>query len=240
MSPGGPGAEPMLPDAGAGPGYPRSPGRRRGRSLHSSGGPWAANPVRAATVSRMGSHRRPRPRRRQALLGTVAAASALALAALTPAYGWVAGRTAPEPRQGVATRAYVLPTDEAVVLSVFHGPAVTWGPGHRGVDLAAATGSTVRSPADGVIAFTGRVVDRDVVSVVHDDGRRSSIEPVLSEVAVGTAVRAGDPLGTVQAGTHCGATSCVHWGVREGQRYVDPLGLLAGGGPTVLLPTRDE
>lgn len=186
----------------------------------------------------MGSHRNPRPRRRQALLGTAAASAVLALAVLTPAYGWVAGRATLEAGADVATGAYVLPTDEAVVLSVFRGPAVTWGPGHRGVDLAAATGSTVRSPADGVIAFTGRVVDRDVVSVVHDDGRRSSLEPVLSELAVGTEVRAGDALGTVQHSPHCGAASCIHWGVREGQTYVDPLGLLAGDGPTVLLPVR--
>lgn len=160
----------------------------------------------------------------------------LGLAVQAPAYGWVSPRMSEEAGTDTAEGTYRLPTDDGVVLSVFHGPAVTWGPGHRGVDLAAATGSTVRSPADGVVTFTGHVVDRDLVSVLHHDGRRSSVEPVLSGLTVGTEVRAGEPLGTVQEGTHCGSTPCVHWGVREGQAYVDPLDLLAGGGPTVLLP----
>lgn len=160
----------------------------------------------------------------------------LGLAALAPAYGWVSPRTTEPAGTDVADGTYRLPTEDGAVLSVFHGPAVTWGPGHRGVDLAAPLGSTVRSPADGVVTFTGRVVDRDLVSVLHPDGRRSSVEPVLSGLTVGTAVRAGDPLGTVQEGTHCGPTPCVHWGVREDQAYVDPLGLLGGDGPTVLLP----
>lgn len=181
-------------------------------------------------------HRATTRRRHRTLLATAAAAGVLGLAVLAPAHGWVSGPTSQDTPTDAVGGTYRLPTDDGVVVSVFHGPAVTWGPGHRGVDLAAATGSTVRSPADGVITFTGHVVDRDVVSVLHRDGRRSSVEPVLSVLAVGTAVRAGDPLGTLQQGTHCGPTPCLHWGVREDQAYVDPLSLLAGSGPTVLLP----
>ena len=168
----------------------------------------------------------------------MSASGARAIPLTTAAQPWAARPAAVRPRAARSAYGWPLEPQPAVLRRFVVGPQ-RWSPGHRGVDLAAATGSTVRSPADGVIAFTGRVVDRDVVSVVHDDGRRSSVEPVLSELAVGTVVRAGDPLGTVQPGTHCGATPCVHWGVREGQRYVDPLGLLAGGGPTVLLPARD-
>ena len=36
---------------------------------------------------------------------------------------------------------------------------------------------------------------------------------------------------------HCGATSCLHWGVRRDGEYVDPLELLEPA-PVVLLPWR--
>ena len=58
----------------------------------------------------------------------------------------------------------------------------------------------------------------------------------------GTRVAAGSVVGTVQGpadggavASHCAAT-CVHWGVRRGQRYVDPLALLGERPPIVLLP----
>jgi hypothetical protein len=35
--------------------------------------------------------------------------------------------------------------------------------------------------------------------------------------------------------SHCAPRTCLHWGVRLGSRYVDPLTLL-GRGPPVLLP----
>lgn len=96
------------------------------------------------------------------------------------------------------------------------------------------------SPAAGTVTFAGVVVDRGVVSVLHADGRRTSLEPVAIEVVVGQGVAAGSRLGTVQdAGAHCGARACLHWGLREGDRYVDPLAMLPGGGPVVLLPIDD-
>lgn len=116
----------------------------------------------------------------------------------------------------------------------FDPPAVPWGAGHRGVDLEAAPGDEVRSPAAGVVSFAGVVVGRGVVTVRHPDGLRSSLEPVTAAVRAGDVVAAGDLLGTLEpGGTHLG----VHWGVRDGEVYRDPLGLLPAAGPVVLLPT---
>lgn len=121
----------------------------------------------------------------------------------------------------------VLPVADALLVQEFAEPTVRWGPGHRGVDLAAPVDTVVRSPATGLVVFAGHVVDRDVVTVQHTDGLRSSLEPVLAVTAVGTAVQAGDVLGRVTTGGHC--SGCVHWGVRDGERYLDPLSLLTSG-----------
>lgn len=137
-----------------------------------------------------------------------------------------------------ADREYRLPVPGGGLRARFDAPAERWSAGHRGVDLDAPAGTVVSAPAAGTVVFTGPVVDRHVVTVLHDDGLRSSLEPVAAGVAVGSRVGAGAVLGTVQgapAATHC-ALRCLHWGVRDGEAYMDPLDLLAGAGPVVLLP----
>jgi murein DD-endopeptidase MepM/ murein hydrolase activator NlpD len=60
---------------------------------------------------------------------------------------------------------------------------------------------------------------------------------VLATVRAGDVVGAGQLIGVVVAdGSHCAPTTCLHWGVRVGDDYVDPLTLLPGAGPVVLLP----
>lgn len=116
----------------------------------------------------------------------------------------------------------------AGIVARFDRPESRWGAGHRGVDLATETGARVRSPGPGSVTFAGDVAGRGVVVVTHPDGLRSSLEPVDPSVPVGTAVAAGDAVGTVQdsASNHCAPGTCVHWGVRRGDRYLDPLHLL--------------
>jgi murein DD-endopeptidase MepM/ murein hydrolase activator NlpD len=119
------------------------------------------------------------------------------------------------------------------VTRLFDRPLHRWSAGHRGVDLAAAPGTTVRSPAAGIVTFAGPVAGRGVVTVCHPDGLRSSLEPVSTTLAVGDRVLRGTPLGTLEVGAgHDG----LHWGVRDGTTYLDPLGMLARPGPIVLLP----
>jgi murein DD-endopeptidase MepM/ murein hydrolase activator NlpD len=119
-------------------------------------------------------------------------------------------------------------------------PAKPWLSGHRGVDLEAAqVGAPLISPAAGTVSFVGTVVDRPVITIDHGNGLRSSFEPVTSSLAAGSAVAEGDVLGQVQAG-HCGpAPPCLHWGVRRGEDYVNPLAFVMDLRPSVLLQPID-
>lgn len=119
------------------------------------------------------------------------------------------------------------------VLRPFAPPQTRYGPGHRGADVAAAVGSPVRAAGAGRVSYAGLLAGRGVVVVVHGD-LRSTYEPVRSSVRVGDAVRAGDVLGRLAAGGHC-PVSCLHWGLRRGDVYLDPVRLVRGG-PSRLLP----
>ncbi len=196
---------------------------RGGRAVHRRHGP---SVPRVATATHPQDMRTPPP------LTAVAVALLLCGAAGAPRPAAPSteptGPTEPTEPAGTARTAYAAPADGAA-LRLFDPPAVPWGRGHRGVDLGAD--GPVRSPGAGVVTFAGPVAGRGVVTVTHPDGLRSSLEPVIDAPEVGTAVARGDPLGSVQPG-HC-AVRCVHWGVRRGDTYVDPLSLL--GDVTVVL-----
>ncbi|WP_257133095.1 M23 family metallopeptidase [Streptomyces sp. ms184] len=123
-------------------------------------------------------------------------------------------------------------------------PAGLYGPGHRGVDLAAGPGAQVLAAADGRVSFAGRVAGRGVLAIeVAGSGSpplRTTYEPVRSLAEEGATVRAGQPVGVLGAGPfHC-AANCLHWGLRRGDAYLDPLSLLPPRllrrGPSRLLP----
>ncbi|MEV0444735.1 M23 family metallopeptidase [Streptomyces spectabilis] len=124
-------------------------------------------------------------------------------------------------------------------------PATAYGPGHRGVDLAAPPGSPVRAAAPGRVSYAGRVAGRGVVTVeltgTGDPPLRTTYEPVRASVKKGADVGAGTVLGTLEASArfHCPA-ACLHWGLRRAKAYLNPLGLLPPwllrGGPSRLLP----
>jgi murein DD-endopeptidase MepM/ murein hydrolase activator NlpD len=116
---------------------------------------------------------------------------------------------------------------DLTVTRAFDPPAHPYGPGHRGVDLAAPPGSPVLAAGEGVVAFAGWVAGRPVVSVDHAGGLRTTYEPVDAVVGAGQPVARGSPLGPL-AGGHdgCPAAACLHWGLRRGEVYLDPLALL--------------
>lgn len=116
------------------------------------------------------------------------------------------------------------------VVRPFDPPAQRWQAGHRGVDLAASVGTPVRAAADGRVSVAQVIAGRGVVSVVHGE-LRTTYEPVQVSVGVGQQVRAGEVLGTVQAG-HC-PQGCLHFGLKRGEQYLDPL---PGGTSVRLLP----
>ncbi len=94
----------------------------------------------------------------------------------------------------------------------------------------------MHSPAAGTVSFVGWVVDRPVLTILHADGISSSFEPVDSPLLVGSAVATGDVVGTIVPNGHCPPDNCLHWGVRIGQDYVDPLQFILNRRPSVLLP----
>ncbi|NHD17239.1 MULTISPECIES: M23 family metallopeptidase [Actinopolyspora] len=127
------------------------------------------------------------------------------------------------------------------VTTPFHVPNSPYEAGHRGVDLLGREGQPVRAAAAGTVVHAGVVVDRPVVSVEHDNGLRTTYEPVSPQVVEGQAVRRGQLIGTLVAGhPDCARTpphACLHWGLRNGAKYLDPLERLESpAGGTRLLP----
>lgn len=86
------------------------------------------------------------------------------------------------------------------------------------------------------MAFAGLVAGRGVIVVAHPGGLRTSYEPVSNAAVVGALVRRGERIGVV-AGVagHCAPATCLHWGLRRGETYLDPLTLLRAV-PPVLKP----
>ncbi len=128
-----------------------------------------------------------------------------------------------------AAGAFVLPVaPPPVVLTAFRAPDTRYGPGHRGVDLAAAAGSTVLAAGPGRVVFAGTLAGRGVLSIEHEGGLRTTYEPVTATVRAGRAVAAGEVIGTLQPGhPGCAPATCLHWGARLPDRlYLDPMSLL--------------
>jgi murein DD-endopeptidase MepM/ murein hydrolase activator NlpD len=171
-----------------------------------------------------------------ALVGSLPGAASGAAGRVAPGVATDAAGRAEAPSAGPA-RSFRWPVDGTPrVVRRFDPPPRPWSPGHRGVDLAAEPGGLVRAAGDGVILYAGQLAGRPVVSVLHAGGLRTTYEPVLPGVRAGEAVRAGDPLGVLLAGhPGCPEAACLHWGLRRGASYLDPLALL-GLGRVRLLP----
>lgn len=134
------------------------------------------------------------------------------------------------------SRSYAWPVTPPFVVRRFDPPPRPWLAGHRGVDLSAPPSAVVRAAGAGTVVYAGVIAGRGVVSVAHPGGLRTTYEPVTSTLHAGDAVRAGAVLGRLAAGhPGCPAAACLHWGLRQGDRYLDPLALL-GLGRVRLLP----
>ena len=153
------------------------------------------------------------------VLGVAVGLTATPAAADAPAARW----TWPVPAGGTG------------VVHGFAPPEQPWLAGHRGVDLRAPAGAVVRAAGAGRVHFAGRIGRIWVVSVLHPDGLLTTYEPVRPLVRRGMWVREGQPIGRLlRGGSHC-ASPCLHWGLRRGPAYLDPLGLV-GAARVRLLP----
>jgi murein DD-endopeptidase MepM/ murein hydrolase activator NlpD len=116
---------------------------------------------------------------------------------------------------------------ELRVTRPFDPPSGPYAAGHRGVDLAGAPGAPVVAAGDGVVVFAGMVAGRPVVSIDHPNGLRTTYEPVAPSVGAGRQVARGSPVGTLVGGhARCPQEACLHWGLRRGETYLDPMMLL--------------
>jgi murein DD-endopeptidase MepM/ murein hydrolase activator NlpD len=112
----------------------------------------------------------------------------------------------------------------------FDPPAITWGRGHRGVDLAGHVGEPVHTALAGRVSFVGHIAGVGIAVVDHG-GTRTTYQPVRASVHVGDHVAEGTVLGSLEwHGSHCGPETCLHWGWLRGSTYLDPL-LLVGAAP---------
>ncbi|MDQ1723892.1 MAG: hypothetical protein QOG52_920 [Frankiaceae bacterium] len=139
----------------------------------------------------------------------------------------------PVARLPVAAAVWVWPVQPPVVTRAFQPPPTPYAAGHRGLDLAAVAGQAVEAAGAGVVSFAGHVAGTGVVVVRHGV-LRTTYEPVEPGVSVGQGVVAGDVLGHISGG-HLGCTVCLHFGLKRGEEYLDPM-LLFARGPVRLIP----
>jgi murein DD-endopeptidase MepM/ murein hydrolase activator NlpD len=99
---------------------------------------------------------------------------------------------------------------------------------HAGVDVAARAGTVVIAPADGVVVLAGPPrfsLEGNLVILDHGLGLNSAFLHLSTvAVAVGQAVRQGEPIGTVgMTGRATGPH--LHWAVRWREARIDPAPL---------------
>ncbi len=116
------------------------------------------------------------------------------------------------------------PPVDAPIADPFRPPPCPWCPGNRGIEYATRPGTPVRAVAAGVVSFAGSVAGRSYVVVRHGDGRRATYGDLAERrVDRGERIVAGSIVGL--------STETVHFGLRDGDEYVDPapfLGRLVG------------
>jgi hypothetical protein len=127
---------------------------------------------------------------------------------------------------------YVPPVD-APVLDPFRPPTSRFGPGNRGLEYATAPGTPVAVVADGKVTFAGSVAGSLHVTVLHDDGVRTTYSFLARvDVVAGQRVQQHDVVGTTAGSLHLGA--------RRGDSYFDPASLFGSGPVRVRLVPFDE
>jgi murein DD-endopeptidase MepM/ murein hydrolase activator NlpD len=172
---------------------------------------------------------RPPPRLVLVVLAGVMLATG-ALAAPSPA----AATTTPVPAVAAPEHdVHHLPPVPGEVWRPFEPPGTAYGPGHRGVDLGAEPGETVRASAAGVVVHAGAIAGTTWVSIDHAEGLRTAYGPLTAlRVTAGQRVAASETIGALAPGGHghAGRDRGLHFSVRRDGIYLDPLGLLSGGG----------
>jgi murein DD-endopeptidase MepM/ murein hydrolase activator NlpD len=123
----------------------------------------------------------------------------------------------------LAPSCYTPPINAAVV-DPFRAPDCPYCAGNRGLEYEPVPGSVVRAAAAGTVEFSGTVVRVRYVVVRQSDGLRASYGFLATtDLRLGDRVSPGQRIGTT--------TRRFFFGLRDGERYIDPqpfLGTLVG------------
>jgi murein DD-endopeptidase MepM/ murein hydrolase activator NlpD len=151
----------------------------------------------------------------------------LAVAALALAVASLSGCTTSKGPPAIdVPSGWPIPSHTATVTSGFGAPRR--GYAHQGIDLAAPSGTTVRSTAGGRVTFAGKSGDFGRLVVVDHGGGWETRYAHLKKITVGRGdrIRRGDALGAVG---HSGNASGdhLHYEIRYEGRAVDPRSTLS-------------
>ncbi|MCB0975404.1 MAG: M23 family metallopeptidase [Actinobacteria bacterium] len=113
----------------------------------------------------------------------------------------------------------------------FAPPPHRYGAGHRGIKVAVEDGALIHATQSGSVRFVGMVAGTPWVSLQQADGTIATFGGVSGVgLSAGELVSVGDVVAAAQS-------SIVHVGLRSGEDYLDPIGLL-GGTPATISLTR--
>lgn len=130
------------------------------------------------------------------------------------------------------------------LVNIYRQPNSDYSAGHRGIDYQVSTGDPVLAPADGQIWFSGKVVNRFLISIKHPDGTLSEFEPVCTDLNKGERVFLGQQIGQVceadeEYRQHCATVKCLHFSIRVNGEYLSPQVFIGGINPSRLLAERN-
>jgi hypothetical protein len=130
---------------------------------------------------------------------------------------------------GPGYRTYQWPVRGPVIRG-FEPPSNPYGPGHRGIDIAAPFGSPMVAAQDGIVAFAGWIGGSLFISIDHADGVRTTYSWLsAAQVKRGDAVSRGSHIGATGQGHPGMPPPHLHFGARVGADYIDPMLLLEAG-----------
>ena len=106
----------------------------------------------------------------------------------------------------------------------FQPPAGPYGPGHRGIDIGVPEGTLIRAPAPGRVSFAGAVAGSLFLTIDHGNGLLSTYSWLSGLLAQkGDVVGTGQPIALTGWGHPGDPSPSLHFGVRLGGTYVDPM-----------------
>ncbi len=121
---------------------------------------------------------------------------------------------------------WVPPIQPMIIERYFEPPPTPYSAGNRGVDIKTQPQTPIKAPQDGVVHFSGKVANIGTVSINHNN-LKTTFTPIDPIVKTGQAVKRNQIIGYVSnTGSHCKPHTCLHWGLIEQKKYLNPLQLL--------------